>query len=214
MKRIPEVITEEEFKQIIEKAKHPHHKLAYMLGFYQGMRISEIIGLGKEESACCRADINKTFVRDQWNKKQQVMNCSSCNNVLTNLDIRRSTIEQKIPRLTKDKIYNNIIHLTHCKNDKDRNIPLAPEVEEHLGELPIKICTRSLEVAFARIAKKVLGKKLHFHCLRHSAGTHYYQKWNNNIRMLQQFLGHSNLNTTEIYTHVNPQQMMEMMRGA
>ena len=213
MKRIPEVVTEMEFKKILARTRQPHHKLAYALAFYQGMRISEIIGLGKAISKCCRADINKEIKRGEWNNRIMEYRCSKCGEILDKLDIRRSTIHKQIQPLTKDMIYDNIIHLKNCKCGKDRNIPLAPEVEPYLDALPIDISTRSLELAFKRIAKKVTGKDLHFHCLRHSAGTHYLNEKKWNIRMVQEFLGHSDLSTTEIYTHINPAQLMMAMRG-
>jgi integrase len=53
MKRVlPEVITEEDLKKILEVTKKKHHKLAFAMGFYECMRVSEIIKLTSE-------DINK-----------------------------------------------------------------------------------------------------------------------------------------------------------
>ena len=48
-RKIPETITEEEFLKIINAVKKPKKKLAYMLGFYQCMRISEVVVLTKEQ---------------------------------------------------------------------------------------------------------------------------------------------------------------------
>src|SRR4030042_4365661 len=45
MKKLPETITEEELIEIIKNVNHNHHKLAFLLGFYEGMRISEITSL-------------------------------------------------------------------------------------------------------------------------------------------------------------------------
>lgn len=45
MTKLPETITEEEFIKILKITKKPHHKLAFMLGFYACMRVSEITGL-------------------------------------------------------------------------------------------------------------------------------------------------------------------------
>ena len=44
------------------------------------------------------------------------------------------------------------------------------------------------------------------HNLRHTAATMMYQHGGVDIRVLQEILGHENLNTTEIYTHVSSQQ--------
>ena len=45
------------------------------------------------------------------------------------------------------------------------------------------------------------------HKLRHTAATLMYRYANTDIRVLQEVLGHSNLNTTQIYTHVENEQM-------
>lgn len=45
------------------------------------------------------------------------------------------------------------------------------------------------------------------HKLRHTAATLMYQHGGVDIRLLQDMLGHANLGTTEIYTHVSSQQL-------
>src|SRR3989304_6352447 len=42
---IPETITEKEFLQIQSLVDKPHYRLAFGLGFYQAMRVSEIVKL-------------------------------------------------------------------------------------------------------------------------------------------------------------------------
>lgn len=44
-RKIPEVLTESEFIKIYKVTKHRHHKLAFALGFYECMRVSEIVNL-------------------------------------------------------------------------------------------------------------------------------------------------------------------------
>ena len=45
------------------------------------------------------------------------------------------------------------------------------------------------------------------HKLRHTAATLMYQYGNVDIRALQKLLGHESISTTEIYTHVNDEQV-------
>jgi site-specific recombinase XerD len=45
------------------------------------------------------------------------------------------------------------------------------------------------------------------HKLRHTAATLMYQKGNVDIRALKEVLGHANLNTTQIYTHVSDESV-------
>ena len=45
------------------------------------------------------------------------------------------------------------------------------------------------------------------HKLRHTAATLMYQHGNVDIRVLKDILGHANLGTTQIYTHVSDAQI-------
>jgi len=51
-RKIPETITHKEFKKIILKTKNNKNKLAYSLGFYQGMRVSEVVKLTSDNIDC------------------------------------------------------------------------------------------------------------------------------------------------------------------
>jgi len=158
-RKIPETINEEELHKLCKTIKDKNRRLAYLLGFYQCMRISEVTKLK-----------------------------------IDNVDKRQK-----------------IIRIKQGKGGKDRNIPIAPEVERGLKHLPIKVKIRALQVSFKKSSREVLDKDLHFHCLRHSGATHYLnvKKWN--LRQLQIFLGHSDLSTTQIYTHVSPKELMDVM---
>lgn len=54
-------------------------------------------------------------------------------------------------------------------------------------------------------------KHLSTHKLRHTAATLMYQSGNVDVRVLKDVLGHEQLNTTQIYTHVSDKQMREAM---
>lgn len=51
------------------------------------------------------------------------------------------------------------------------------------------------------------------HKLRHTAATLMYQKGGVDIRTLQAILGHSNLGTTQIYTHIADEQIIEGLKA-
>ena len=52
-------------------------------------------------------------------------------------------------------------------------------------------------------------KKYSVHKLRHTAATLIYQYGNVDVRALQELLGHESISTTQIYTHVNNDQVRD-----
>ena len=72
-----------------------------------------------------------------------------------------------------------------------------------------RINPRSVELMVENMLKKagLSGQGYTVHKLRHTAATLMYQHGNVDIRVLQQVLGHENLGTTEIYTHLSSSQL-------
>lgn len=74
-----------------------------------------------------------------------------------------------------------------------------------------RLGARSVE----RLVKKYIDRagldsnKYTVHKLRHTAATLMYQHGNVDIRALQEILGHEQLSTTEIYTHINQEQLQK-----
>jgi len=155
--KIPETITEDELLSIIKSTKKTKTKLAYMLGFYQCLRISEVVNLTSK-------DIDKA---------------------------------------------RGYIHIKKGKGNKDRDIPIMLPIKNKLNHLPVKVGVRALQKSIKAISEKVLGKDIHFHTLRHSGATHYLNEKGIDIRFIQQLLGHSRLDTTQIYTHITPKNLKE-----
>ncbi len=48
-RKLPETIGEEDLKKILEVTKQQKHRLAFALGFYQAMRVSEVVKLKPED---------------------------------------------------------------------------------------------------------------------------------------------------------------------
>ncbi len=58
-----------------------------------------------------------------------------------------------------------------------------------------------------------LAQHLHPHMLRHSFATHMLES-SSDLRAVQELLGHANLNTTQVYTHLDFQQLAKVYDNA
>ena len=82
-----------------------------------------------------------------------------------------------------------------------------------LSRLKKRISLQGVHYVIKGYLKKVQGAENYStHKLRHTAATLMYQN-GGDVRVLQQVLGHENLGTTQIYTHVSNQQVQDVMQA-
>ncbi len=71
-----------------------------------------------------------------------------------------------------------------------------------------KLTPRSIQLRMSTLAKASgVDQNLYPHKLRHTVATHLLES-SGNIRAVQEFLGHENISTTQIYTHLDNQYLM------
>ncbi|MEM5867627.1 MAG: tyrosine-type recombinase/integrase [Candidatus Aenigmatarchaeota archaeon] len=110
------------------------------------------------------------------------------------------------------------------KGEKDRAFIISEKVLEKLEKFIVgknpsdylfngrngKLSPRAIQKIVSNAAKKAgIAKKVSPHTLRHSFATHLLES-GENIRKIQELLGHSSLNTTQVYTHISIEEIKKV----
>jgi site-specific recombinase XerD len=120
----------------------------------------------------------------------------------------------------------HLLHVRHVKGAKDRYVPLPERTLQLLrgywmshrnplllfpspghGDIPLSTSTEpmarsSVQDAFhAALKESRINKLASVHTLRHSWATHLLEA-GVNLRLIQEWLGHSSATTTSLYTHL------------
>jgi site-specific recombinase XerD len=93
---------------------------------------------------------------------------------------------------------------------KERNEPLkGHENALFLSSRRTRISPKAIQHLLKKhlINASLASKKYSPHKLRHTAATLMYQYGDVDIRALQEILGHENVSTTQIYTHINEERL-------
>ncbi|GCF92818.1 tyrosine recombinase XerC [Enterococcus florum] len=132
--------------------------------------------------------------------------------------------------------FDNSVMLIHGKGNKDRYVPLGSYAADALLEyfsdgrqklmkkhLPhdfvfvnhrgAQITPTGIEYVLNQLIKKSsLTTDIHPHMLRHTFATHLLNN-GADLRTVQELLGHANLSTTQIYTHVTKESLQKNYRS-
>ncbi len=151
-----------------------------------GMRLSELVGINLSDIS---HDLTKLTVTGKGSKQRTIYLNEACRDALKayiNVRGRNATLHGNT---IKDK---NALFLSN-RNTRISNKTIQWTVNKYLEKSGLG------------------GKGYSVHKLRHTAATLMYDQGGVDVRVLKEILGHEQLNTTQIYTHVSDRQIEQAM---
>jgi integrase/recombinase XerC len=132
---------------------------------------------------------------------------------LTDLDLPDSTLTVRIGKGGKSRILPiGSKAVTAIKNWLPQRAVKTPAAEPALfvSTRGTRLGQRSIELRLEQWCKKKgIAEHIHPHMLRHSFASHLLES-SQDLRAVQELLGHSNISTTQIYTHLDFQHLAEI----
>lgn len=151
-----------------------------------GMRLSELVGINLSDIS---HDFTKLTVTGKGSKQRTIYLNEACRDAL------RAYINVRARNATQ-----------HGNTIKDKNALF-------LSNRNTRISNKTIQWTVNKYLEKsgLGGKGYSVHKLRHTAATLMYDKGGVDVRVLKEILGHEQLNTTQIYTHVSDRQIEQAM---
>lgn len=193
---LPKYLTLDESVSLLENVNTPYTKRDYcIITFFLncGIRLSELVGIN---------------IHDVRNGKD------SDGNEFWTLKVLGKGNKERIVYLNDACIaaYNDYLNLSETDNEKRAELGnrdmTAKTNALFLSRRGTRISNRRVQQVVEECLKAngLDNRGLSVHKLRHTAATLMYQN-GVDVRVLKEVLGHENLNTTQIYTHISNEQM-------
>lgn len=133
-----------------------------------------------------------------------------CDITLASIDLenRYMTVIGKGKKTRICPFNKNCAEILQLYIDKERNIYAKQDCYNFfINKFGNKITPRSIENIVTKTSLKIFGnKKLHPHIFRHTYATNLLNN-GADLRVIQELLGHSNLITTQVYTHMAKEEI-------
>ncbi|MBS3091848.1 tyrosine-type recombinase/integrase [Candidatus Pacearchaeota archaeon] len=170
-RKLPEVLSVEEVRSLIDSANFKKSKLLIQLLYSSGLRVSELVNLTPKD-----------------------------------LDFKQSIGWVRRGKGKKDRIFRLADSIS---KQLEKQITSNPE-NKFIFSKDKPLTTRNIQLLIKKTALKAgINKKVTPHTLRHSFATHLLES-GTDIRIIQEMLGHANISTTELYTHISSSQIKKV----
>ena len=173
--------------------------------------------LNLEQSLELLAHVNTKFPERDYCILTLFLNCGMRVSELCGINLSDIDLTEKQLRLLGKGNKERIVYLNEaCINAIQLYRPKRCQPKStdgrkafFLSQFGNRLTARRVEqiVAQCLTASGLENKGITPHKLRHTAATLMYQHGGVDVRVLQEILGHANLSTTEIYTHVSSKQI-------
>ncbi|MCR5352978.1 MAG: tyrosine recombinase XerC [Clostridiales bacterium] len=181
-KTLPKFLSLEESKQLLESVdgKNSERDFAIITLFLNcGMRVSELAGINLSD---INEDMTALNVTGKGSKQRRIFLNDACRNAINAyLKVRPQNVKPE----HKDALFVS----------RNRN----------------RISVKTVQwLIYKHLKEAGLGSlNMSVHKLRHTAATLMYLYGNTDVRVLKDILGHEELSTTQIYTHVSDEKLIE-----
>lgn len=190
-RRLPKYLSLEEANELLDSVDvaDPNSERDYCiltLFLNCGMRLSELVGINLSDIS---HDLSRLTVTGKGSKQRTIYLNEACRNAL------RAYINVRGRNAT-----------AHGSTIKDKNALF-------LSNRNIRMSNKTVQWTVTKYLDKsgLGGKGYSVHKLRHTAATLMYEQGGVDVRVLKEILGHEQLNTTQIYTHVSDRQIEQAM---
>ena len=197
-KRLPKVLTKDQANALMDtplgdSVAASRDKAILETLYSTGARVSEVVGLNWDD-----VDLETGIVRLQGKgKKERVVPIG---------DLAVDAIQAYRRHLSQKKV----------KRFRGKNVLPSYEADQRTGMVPLfennrggRLSARSVERMVKRSSQSLQGGSVTPHTLRHSFATHLLDE-GADLRAIQEMLGHASLATTQKYTHVATDHLMQV----
>ncbi|CCY19110.1 tyrosine recombinase XerC 2 [Eubacterium sp. CAG:786] len=197
---LPKYLTLDESIEMLQNINTPDQKRDYcIITFFLncGIRLSELVGINMSDIRCSRDSSG----HESWTLK--VLGKGSKERIVY---LNDACIQAYLDYLSPAETDNKTRAEAGCRDMTAKTDALF------LSRRNTRISNRRVQQIVEECLKAsgLDNRGLSVHKLRHTAATLMYQN-GVDVRVLKEVLGHENLNTTQIYTHISNDQMQSAM---